>query len=80
MASLQNPGDYNEAVLRKRSVGNIELQDSKGRRRTVQLEDLTDADRELAEKFGYKPVCEASPTSRSDISQFSASTSKPNAM
>ncbi|KAK3065313.1 hypothetical protein LTS18_001064 [Coniosporium uncinatum] len=56
MASLQNPGDYNEAALRKRSVGNVELQDSKGRRKTVQLDELTDADRELAEKFGYKPV------------------------
>ncbi len=41
---------------RKGSVGAIELRDEKGRRRTVQLEELNAADRELAEKFGYKPV------------------------
>jgi hypothetical protein len=44
-----------EDQLRKRSVGAIELKDSKGRRRTIQLEELTEADRELAEKFGYAP-------------------------
>lgn len=42
--------------LRRRSVGSIELQTSDGKRRSVALADLTDADRELAEKFGYKPV------------------------
>jgi hypothetical protein len=41
---------------RKGSVGTIELRDEKGRRRTVQLDELNAADRELAEKFGYKPV------------------------
>lgn len=41
---------------RKGSVGAIELRDDKGRRRTVQLDELNAADRELAEKFGYKPV------------------------
>lgn len=41
---------------RKASVGRIELQDDNGRRRTIQLDDLNDADRALAEKFGYKPV------------------------
>jgi len=41
---------------RKGSVGAIELRDEKGRRRTVQLDELNAADRELAEKFGYKPV------------------------
>ena len=43
-------------VERKGSVGAIELRDDKGRRRTVQLDELNAADRELAEKFGYKPV------------------------
>jgi hypothetical protein len=45
------------ADVRKNSVGAVEITDSKGRRKTVQLEDLSAADRELAEKFGYKPVC-----------------------
>jgi len=43
-------------IARKGSVGTIELRDDKGRRRTVQLDELNPADRELAEKFGYKPV------------------------
>ena len=45
-----------ENELRKRSVGVVELTDSSGRRKTVALETLSDADRELAAKFGYKPV------------------------
>lgn len=47
-----------ESQLRKRSVNAVEIADEQGRRRTIQLEDLSDADRELAEKFGYKPVSE----------------------
>lgn len=39
-------------------MGVVELQDDSGRRRTVQLDELNDADRALAEQFGYKPVCE----------------------
>jgi hypothetical protein len=46
----------NNAELRHRSQGVIELQDDHGRRRTVQLDELSEADRILAEKFGYKPV------------------------
>ncbi|KAL9105544.1 MAG: hypothetical protein Q9227_009288 [Pyrenula ochraceoflavens] len=42
--------------LRKESAPAVELQDAKGRRRTVQLNELSDADRALAEEFGYKPV------------------------
>jgi hypothetical protein len=42
--------------LRKRSVAAFELTDSSGRRRTVQLDELGEADAALAEKFGYKPV------------------------
>ncbi|KAF2431328.1 amino acid transporter [Tothia fuscella] len=51
------PADH-QAELRHRqpSHGAIELQDDKGRRRTVQLDELSEADRVLAEKFGYKPV------------------------
>lgn len=43
---------------RRRSVGSVEIQGSDGRKRSVALDDLTDADRALAEKFGYKPVCD----------------------
>lgn len=32
------------------------MQDEKGRRKTVDMEQLNDADRELAAKFGYNPV------------------------
>jgi hypothetical protein len=56
MAANIEPGHAAED-LRRRSHGVIELQDDKGRRRTVQLEELSEADRALAEKFGYKPVC-----------------------
>ena len=42
--------------LRQRSVGAIEFQDEHGRRKTVHLDEMTEDDRELAEKFGYNPV------------------------
>ncbi|RMZ91401.1 hypothetical protein DV736_g1363, partial [Chaetothyriales sp. CBS 134916] len=42
--------------FRKRSISTIEINSPGGRRKTIQLEDLASADRELAEKFGYKPV------------------------
>ncbi|KAJ9641647.1 polyamine transporter tpo5 [Knufia peltigerae] len=45
----------NESDLRRHSVGMVEIQDSHGRR-TVQLDELSAADRALAEQFGYKPV------------------------
>jgi hypothetical protein len=41
---------------RQKSVAAIEVVDDKGHRKTVHLEDLTEADRALAEQFGYKPV------------------------
>jgi hypothetical protein len=41
---------------RKGSVAAVELWDSEGHRRTMALDDMSDADRELAEKYGYKPV------------------------
>jgi hypothetical protein len=45
-----------ESTLRRRSIGTIELNGPDGRRRTVDLSELSDADRQLAEQFGYKPV------------------------
>ena len=45
-----------DGMLRKRSVGTVEIQDDQGRRKTVQLDELNEADRALAEQFGYKPV------------------------
>jgi hypothetical protein len=41
---------------RQKSVAAIELVDDHGRRKTVHLDDMTEADRALAEQFGYKPV------------------------
>ena len=42
---------------RKRSVAALELgTDEKGRRNTIQVDELNVADRALAEQFGYKPV------------------------
>lgn len=42
--------------LRRRSDGQVEINGPDGRRRTVDLSELNEADRALAEKFGYKPV------------------------
>ena len=56
-------GDLHATQMRKRSIGSVELTDKSGRRRTVQLDELTDADRALAEKFGYKPVSREQPYS-----------------
>ena len=42
--------------LRHRKASLVELQDDMGRRRTVQLDELSEADRALAAEFGYKPV------------------------
>jgi len=41
---------------RKNSVGTVELQGPGGQVRTVNLDEMTDADRALAAEFGYKPV------------------------
>lgn len=49
-------GVVDDGHLRRRSVGTIEIQDRSGRRKTVQLDELSAADRALAEQFGYKPV------------------------
>jgi hypothetical protein len=48
--------DHSGLTHRKGSVAAVELVDSHGRRKTVHLDGMTDADRELAEKYGYKPV------------------------
>ena len=42
--------------MRKRSVGAIEVNDPHGRRRTIDVADLNEADLALAEQFGYHPV------------------------
>ncbi|KAK5167607.1 polyamine transporter tpo5 [Saxophila tyrrhenica] len=41
---------------RRESLTTVELRDSKGRTRSVAVEDLTEADKALAAEFGYKPV------------------------
>ena len=48
--------DIEDLRQRKKSVGIVELQGPDGQARIVNLEELTDADAELAAKFGYKPV------------------------
>jgi hypothetical protein len=53
MTTLQPEFD---STLRRRSIGTIEINGPDGRRKTVDLGDLSDADRQLAEQFGYKPV------------------------
>ncbi|KAL8724690.1 MAG: hypothetical protein Q9181_006713 [Wetmoreana brouardii] len=52
----ENFNDIEDLRHRKKSVGTVELQGPNGQTRTVNLEELTDADAELAAKFGYKPV------------------------
>ena len=55
--------------VRRRSSGALEIADANGRRKTIQLDELTSADRELAAKFGYQPVCDTAielPTAPSD--------------
>lgn len=52
----ENFNDIENLRHRKKSVGTVELQGPNGQTRIVNLEELTDADAELAAKFGYKPV------------------------
>ncbi|KAL8719965.1 MAG: hypothetical protein Q9225_003113 [Loekoesia sp. 1 TL-2023] len=52
----ENFNDIEDLRHRKKSVGTVELQGPNGQIRAVNLEELTDADAELAAKFGYKPV------------------------
>ena len=53
MTTLQPEFD---STLRRRSIGTVEINGPDGRRKTVDLSELNDADRQLAEQFGYKPV------------------------
>jgi hypothetical protein len=53
MADQLAPADVRR---RKSSVGAVELQGPGGVVRTVNLEDMSEADRALAAEFGYKPV------------------------
>jgi hypothetical protein len=41
---------------RRESIKNVEIIGPGGQRRSVAVEDLTEADRALAAEFGYKPV------------------------
>lgn len=49
-------GSEEGARHRKKSVGLVEINGPDGQRRTVNLEDLNDADAQLAAQFGYNPV------------------------
>ena len=51
--SLQVEGD---ARLRKKSNGLIEINGPNGQRKTINLAELNEADVQLAQQFGYKPV------------------------
>ena len=52
----ENSKDTKDLRQRKTHVGTVELQNADGQRKTVNLEELTESDAELAAKFGYKPV------------------------
>ena len=43
-------------MRRKSSMGSVEIQGRDGAVRTVDIDDLNEADRALAAEFGYKPV------------------------
>lgn len=45
-----------DATMRRKSVGQVEINGPDGRRKTVDLSEMNEADRALAEQFGYKPV------------------------
>jgi hypothetical protein len=53
MATLQPEFD---STVRRRSISVVEINGPDGRRKTVDLSELNEADRQLAEQFGYKPV------------------------
>jgi hypothetical protein len=48
----------NDSVFRQRrkSVGVVEINGPDGQRKTIRVEDLNDADAQLATQFGYNPV------------------------
>ena len=45
-----------DSTVRRRSISVVEINGPDGRRKTVDLSELSEADRQLAEQFGYKPV------------------------
>jgi len=51
--AIQHDG---EARRRKKSVGLVEINGPDGQTRTINLQDLSEADAQLASQFGYKPV------------------------
>lgn len=52
---------------RKQSVGTVKIKDDAGNTRVVELNEMTAADRELAEKFGYNPVSNDDEHSRTGL-------------
>lgn len=50
------PSDHPEALHRKTSKGLVEINGPNGQTKRVNLEELSNADAQLAAQFGYKPV------------------------
>lgn len=53
---MAEPFDQSQHNVRKRNHEAVEYQDERGRRHTVNIDELDAADRALVEQFGYKPV------------------------
>lgn len=56
MASNDVAVHHNGHGVRRRSVGSVEVETRDGGRQILDTSHLDAADRELAEKYGYKPV------------------------
>lgn len=56
MATTSGAQLSGESAAGHRHGSVVQLKDDHGRHRSVHLDDMTAADRELAEKFGYNPV------------------------
>jgi hypothetical protein len=58
MADIDTHEIRNDSVFRqrKKSVGIVEINGPDGQHKTIRVEDLSDADAQLATQFGYNPV------------------------
>jgi hypothetical protein len=56
MAEIQNDPSHGGPRHRKKSVGLVEIHGPDGQTRTLNLQDMSDADAQLASQFGYNPV------------------------
>lgn len=45
-----------DSAIRRRSLGSVEIADGHGGKKVMNMNDMSEADRALAEQFGYKPV------------------------